>query len=1345
VKAMQKPPGGVILTAQAMCIMFEVKPLKVAVDGGKKEDNFWEAAKKELLGDPQLLNKMINFDKDNIPDSVITKVMPLYDDPEFEPEKVKKGSLAAMGICKWVRAMVVYDKVAKEVAPKKKKLAQAESDVAQAEATVAAKQAELKEVMEQVAELEKMLFEANEKAKELQRKQKECASKLQRAEKLIDGLGGEQVSWTKKSSQLGKDFKNLTGDILIASGIIAYLGVFTAYYRKSACDRWLTVLQELQIPSSKEFNLANCIGDQVKIRQWVIDSLPNDELSIDNAIILDNSRRWPLMIDPQMQANKWVKKSNQNLKVLRLSMNYVRELEYAIQFGNPVLLENIEATLDSILDPVLQKATFKQGTLLMVKLGDATIEWSKDFRLFVTTKLSNPHFPPEICVAVGILNFMATTDGLQDQMLGIVVAREEPATEEKRVLLVVESARAKAQLKDLEDKILALLSSASGNILDDEELIETLANSKIMGNKIEEQVKQQEVTAVQIQDVRQVYKYHALRCAALFFVVADQSIVDPMYQFSLDWFIAMFHLSITNAEAKESKEERFAELFRSFIQLLFVMVCRGLFEKDKLLYSLMLTLKCQEVERELKMNEVMALLTGLPGAAKEDKPPDSDWLTQVNWVRVNVLQSLGDVFDGFIGEFTANIAGWQQVFNSDDPTEVDWPNNFKLKCSPLQQALMMYALRADATVRMIQTMVDTKLGRFFLEPPPLELEICYKDSSPMIPLIYILASGSDPMADIQRLAEGMDMLAKINPISLGQGQGPRAESGIEEGSKTGKWVLLQNCHLAPSFMNRLESLVEGFAIQADTLNSDFRLWLTACPSPIFPISILQSSIKMTIEPPKGLKQALTRAYMGFDEEWFEGCTKPYEFKKMLFGLCFFHGLILERRGFGPVGWNVAYGFSEPDRDISRQQLRNFLDEFQGVPYEALNYMVAEANYGGRVTDAQDRRAINAILKDFYTADILNPDYKFSTSGKYYSPEPGNMASTFDYIKSLPISTTPETFWLHHNASLTAAINEGLYITSLAVSLMGSFGAAVSTDDDEDAGKEKTPEEKYKEIAEDVGGRLPNPFDLLVVLRTYPVLYAQCLHTVLHMELGKFNRLLVMLKDTLLNLVKATKGLVVFSPLLEKVAEGCLTNKTPGPWMPPGGPSYPSLKPMLSYIEDFLLRWRFMEDWVVNDIPKIFWFSAYFFQQAFLTGVRQNFARQNKIAIDRIIWNFRVMKADFKPTEQPELGSYINGLFMDGARWDDDNMCVEDSFPKVLWSSMSPMWLRPTDVSDNEMDYDKLYNCPVYKTSERKGVLSTSGHSSNFIMWIGIAHSGKPPHGERFWTKRGVALISQTDD
>ena len=326
VRAMKTPPAGVILTAQAMCIMFETKPIKVAAPDGKgKVDDYWEAAKKDLLADPRLLDKMVNFDKDNIPEAVITKVQPLYDSEDFDPEKIKKGSLAAMGICKWVRAMVVYDKVAKEVAPKKLKLAKAEAEVAEAEATVAAKQAELKEVMDVVEELERQLAEANEKAKQLQKQQKDCAAKLARAEKLIDGLGGEQASWSAKSTRLGKDYINLTGDILVASGIIAYLGVFTGQYRMEAQVRWVTKLQHENIPASKEFNLQNCIGDQVKIRQWVIDALPNDGLSIDNAIILDNSRRWPLMIDPQMQANKWVKRTwGDKLKVLKIHQRGVQ-------------------------------------------------------------------------------------------------------------------------------------------------------------------------------------------------------------------------------------------------------------------------------------------------------------------------------------------------------------------------------------------------------------------------------------------------------------------------------------------------------------------------------------------------------------------------------------------------------------------------------------------------------------------------------------------------------------------------------------------------------------------------------------------------------------------------------------------------------------------------------------------------------------------------------------------------------------------------------------------------------------------------------------------------------------
>jgi dynein heavy chain len=446
---------------------------------------------------------------------------------------------------------------------------------------------------------------------------------------------------------------------------------------------------------------------------------------------------------------------------------------------------------------------------------------------------------------------------------------------------------------------------------------------------------------------------------------------------------------------------------------------------------------------------------------------------------------------------------------------------------------------------------------------------------------------------------------------------------------------------------------------------------------------------MTIEPPKGLKMALLRSYLGIEPEWLEGSSKPHELKKLCFGLCFFHGLILERRGFGPVGWNNAYGFSEPDRDISRLQLANFLEDFTGVPYDALNYMVSEANYGGRVTDNQDRRAIVVFTKDFYTPRIMEEDYKFSVSGLYYAPPDTDWQGYIDFIKTLPISTTPEVFTLHSNAKLTAAINEGNYVLGTCLSMMSSFGGGVAADDDEDAGKAKTPEETFSEISAEMASRCPELCDIEAVIRKYPVMYEQCLNVVLHMELGKFNRLLNKIKSSCSNLGKAVKGLVVFSPELEAVGNGCLVNKIPPPWM---GVSYPSLKPLSGYFDDFLARWTFMSNWCANGTPFMFWFSAYFFQQAFLTGVLQNFARMDKIPIDPCTWNYEVMKKSFVPEEHPKRGAYANGMYMAGARWDDDNMCIADSFPKVLWDEFSPMLLKPLDIKDDAKDKDKVYEC-----------------------------------------------------
>lgn len=268
------------------------------------------------------------------------------------------------------------------------------------------------------------------------------------------------------------------------------------------------------------------------------------------------------MIDPQGQANKWVKnmeKANR-LGIIRLSQpDYTRVLENSIQFGLPVLLENIGEEIEPLLEPVLLKQTFKQGGAMMIKLGDSIIEYNDSFRFYMTTKLRNPHYLPEISVKVTMLNFMITPDGLQDQLLAITVARERPDLETEKNQLIVQGAENKKQLKEIEDKILEVLSS-EGNILEDETAVQVLSSSKVLSNEINEKQSVAEVTEKQIDTARLGYTPIAKHSTILFFTIVELANIDPMYQYSLVWFVNLFTNAIDNTEKVDDLDQRLADL-----------------------------------------------------------------------------------------------------------------------------------------------------------------------------------------------------------------------------------------------------------------------------------------------------------------------------------------------------------------------------------------------------------------------------------------------------------------------------------------------------------------------------------------------------------------------------------------------------------------------------------------------------------------------------------------------------------------------------------------------------------------------------------------------------------------
>uniref|UniRef100_A0A8C7ME80 Dynein axonemal heavy chain 12 n=1 Tax=Oncorhynchus kisutch TaxID=8019 RepID=A0A8C7ME80_ONCKI len=1330
VKSMKSPPSGVKLVMAAVCVMKELKPDKIVdpAGTGQKILDYWGPSKK-LLGDMNFLRDLKEYDKDNIPVPVMQKIRSEYmTNPDFDPTKVAKASSAAEGLCKWVTAMEIYDRVAKVVAPKKAGLAEAQLSLATTMSLLNQKRAELKEVEDRLALLQKTFEEKTEEKAQLEFQVDLCARKLERAEKLIGGLGGEKTRWSKAADDLQNTYDNLTGDVLISAGVIAYLGAFTAAFRQNCAKIWTKLCKSKNIPSSDDFSLSKTLGDPIKIRAWNISGLPTDSFSIDNGVIVSNSRRWPLMIDPQGQANKWVKNSEKdnNLSVIKLTDgDYMRTLENCIQFGTPLLLENVGEELDPSLEPLLLKQTFKQGGMDCIRLGESVIEYSCDFRFYITTKLRNPHYLPELATKVSLLNFMITPEGLEDQLLGIVVAKERPELEEERNALILQSASNKKVLKEIEDKILETLSSSEGNILEDESAIQVLDSAKIMSNEISKKQQIAEKTEVKIAESREGYRAIAKHSSILFFSIADLANIDPMYQYSLSWFVNLYINSIQDSNKSKILEKRLRYLIDHFTFNLYCNVCRSLFEKDKLLFSFLLW-GFLRAKKEIEYGDVMFLLTGGVGLQNNVPNPDPHWLQDKSWDEIcrashlPNLQGLKYDIDKLLNKFLV-------IYDSKEPYNTNLPKPWCDCLNDLQKMIIYRCLRPDKIVPAITNYVTDKLGKKFVEPPPFDLSKSYTDSNSTIPLVFVLSPGADPMASLLKFANDKNMGGtKFQSISLGQGQGPIAAKMIRSAMKEGTWVCLQNCHLAVSWMSTLEKICEDFS--PETCHPDFRLWLTSYPSPKFPVTILQNGVKMTNEPPTGLRLNLLQSYLSdpvSDQDFFNACTdKELVWEKLLYGVCFFHALVQERKKFGPLGWNIPYGFNESDLRISIRQLQLFVREYDQVPMEAITYLTGECNYGGRVTDDWDRRLLMTILADFYNKDIIeNPRYTFSPSGKYYAPPKSNYEDYIEFIRNLPFLQHPEVFGMHENVDISKDLQQTkqLFDSLLLTQGGGAKGGASSGGDN-----------TLFDIANDILTKLPANFDIEAALLKYPVLYEESMNTVLVQEMERYNTLAVTIRVSLQNLLKAIKGLVVMDAELEALSGSLMVGKLPEKW---AKRSYPSLKPLGSYITDFLAKLKFLQDWYESNKPHVFWLSGFFFTQAFLTGAMQNYARKYSIPIDLLCFHFQVLPIDTS-NSSPEDGVYIHGLFLDGARWDKNSGVLAEQHPKVLFDTVPIIWIKPS--SDLPQT---LYVCPLYKTSERKGTLSTTGHSTNFVITMMLPTSKRPQH----WIKRGVAMLCQLDD
>jgi dynein heavy chain, axonemal len=575
-KTMAKPPAGVDdVFAATMILLASVHPNVAVQKNGKVKDKSWDACKKQLLGSiPEYIDYLkgikTGVDNNTIPKLNFKEVKELTDMEHFKPEIILTKNKAAAGLCSFVVNIVMYYEVVVTVEPKRKALQEANDQLEAANIQLAA-------VMEQVAELEAKLAKltselnaANEEKQEALDSVERGQRKLDLAQRLTNALASENVRWAENILTMVADKELLTGDVLLASAFISYVGPFTKAFRDRLMAQIFTPFlqtnfrtamgEDSLIPLSVSADPLKILTNSAQVASWGADGLPADQVSVENGTIVCTSYRWPLIIDPQLQGIKWLKQKeghpDRNLQVVRLGQGeMLRKLEKALENGHTILIENIGETLDAVLNPVIQRAAIRRGKKMYIKLGDTEVEMHPDFRLFLHTKLSNPHYPPEIQAETTLINFTVTSSGLEDQLLALVVRKERLDLALLSEDLVTQQNDFTIKVKELEDNILSKLATAQGDISEDVELIEGLEFTKKIANEISVKQVQATATQVTIKLTSEKYRVVANRSSLLFFLMNDLVKIHTYYIYSLKAFTTVFYRGIDLVTVSEKEKE----------------------------------------------------------------------------------------------------------------------------------------------------------------------------------------------------------------------------------------------------------------------------------------------------------------------------------------------------------------------------------------------------------------------------------------------------------------------------------------------------------------------------------------------------------------------------------------------------------------------------------------------------------------------------------------------------------------------------------------------------------------------------------------------------------------------
>ncbi|XP_065175263.1 cytoplasmic dynein 1 heavy chain 1-like [Sycon ciliatum] len=1327
-RTMTNPPRLVKLTLEAVCGML----------GEPTSD--WKAIRGIIMRD-NFINSIINFSTEDISDGMRKSMKDKYFSLEdFKFEQINRSSRACGPLAKWAIAQVGYADMLKKVDPLRQELSALERRAAETKLKA-------DEMAKMVSDLEKSIGQYKEEyavliseAQVIKASLTAVESKVTRSNALLYSLGSERNRWEEGSTQFKTQMSTIIGDVLLSAAFMAYAGYFDQSLRGNLFSSWVSHLQSAGVQFRLDIARTEYLSSPDDRMAWQENALPTDDLSVENAIILQRFNRYPLIIDPSGQATEFVLNQYKDRKITRTSFlddSFRKNLESALRFGNPLLVQDVE-NYDPILNPVLNREVRRTGGRVLITLGDQDIDLSPSFTIILSTRDPSVEFPPDLCSRVTFVNFTVTPASLQTQCLNQVLKSERPDVDQKRSDLLKLQGEFRLRLRQLEKSLLQALNEVEGKILDNDNILSQLERLKKEAAEVQKKVDETDIVMAEIEAVSHQYLPLATSCSSIFFMIDSLQQIHFLYQFSLAFFLDIFHVVLSNNPNLKGKTDPLARLdiiIKDLFQVVFDRVARSLLQSDRVTLALLLVrifLKgcigqsdhSEEFDYLLRGGEaVLAAVaagthTALPGLTVEQT---------LRAERLSKLQPFIKLLQYIDGneEFTA----WLETVQPERNVPDCWEENLVKGdvATALHRVMVVQAFRPDRLVASSVCLVESALGASFMRSLDQDVDlgaVVTNEVKASTPVLLCCVTGYDASGRVDDLAT--QQTKQCTSIAIGSAEGfSLADKAILSASKAGRWVLLKNVHLAPQWLVQLEK-----KLHALTPHPDFRLFMTMEINPKVPYNLLRASRMFTFEPPPGVRSNLLRTFSSFPATRM--AKAPNERARLYFLIAWFHAIIQERLRYAPLGWSKVYEFNESDLRMACDTLDTWLDNVaQGrsnlppdkIPWSALRTLVSQCIYGGRIDNEFDQRLMNAFVNRIFNVASFESEFALvaATDGVSGSgiamPDCIRREQFLHWVEELPPNQVPAWLGLPNNA-------EKVLLNTLGGQMLGNLLKMQGIDDGDDLAYSVSPsvsEEKagsggadwqpawMKTLRQTSAEWLAMVPEKLTAMKRTAEHIKNPLFRFFEREVNMGIKFLSVVRRDLTDLVQVCENKKKQTNYMRTLISDLTKGLIPNSWR---RYTVPRELTVMQWMVDFSQRIQQLERTAQagnaggpHGLKALhIWLGGLFIPEAFITASRQHVAQANSWPLEELELQVFVSNEDGSGLELDQNSFGVSGMQLLGAACQQRNHLALTSSIRSSLPLTNLRWDRIVDKSSK--DTSKLVTLPVYLNSTRSELLFT---------------------------------------